>query len=78
MSHTTSPTDQMMPQGSHEWVQHLPDGAVSIGVEGAALVLRASKKLQKRFETLLAGGELAGCAQRRHARTRRFVAWTRR
>jgi hypothetical protein len=46
--------DQMTPQGSHEWVRYLPKGAVSIEKEGATLVLRASKTLQKRFETLLA------------------------
>jgi hypothetical protein len=44
---------QMMLQGVHEWVQYLPDGAVSIEVEGTSLVHRASKELHKRFETLL-------------------------
>jgi len=53
MSLTTSPMGPMMPQGSHAWVQYLPDGAVSIEIEEATLVLRASKRLQKRFDTLL-------------------------
>jgi hypothetical protein len=39
---------------SFDWVQRLPDGAVSVeNVEGA-LVLRASQKLQEQFEDLLA------------------------
>jgi hypothetical protein len=46
--------DQMTLQCSHEWVRYLTEGAVSIERESATLVLRASKKLQKRFETLLA------------------------
>jgi hypothetical protein len=38
---------------SFDWVQRLPDGAVSVeNVEGA-LVLRASQKLQEEFEDLL-------------------------
>jgi hypothetical protein len=39
---------------AHAWIQYLPDGAVSIGLEDATLVLHASQKLQERFETLLA------------------------
>ena len=54
MSHTTSPMDQLTIQGAHEWVQYLPDGAVSIDIEGTTLVLHASQKLQERFEALLA------------------------
>jgi len=54
MSQTTSPMDQITTQDAHEWVQYLPDGAVSVAIEGSALVLRASNKLQERFETLLA------------------------
>jgi hypothetical protein len=54
MSHTTSPMDQLTIQAAHTWVQYLPDGAVSIDIEGTTLVLHASQKLQERFETLLA------------------------
>jgi hypothetical protein len=45
--------DQITTWDAHEWVQCLPDGAVSVAIEGSALVLRASNKLQERFETLL-------------------------
>ncbi len=38
---------------ANEWVQHLPDGAVSVEQQGTGLVLRASTGLQKQFETLL-------------------------
>ncbi len=38
---------------AHEWIQHLPDGAVSVERQGATIVLRASTRLQKKFETLL-------------------------
>ena len=54
MSQTPSPVDQTPAQPAHVWVQHVPDGAVSVAVEGTALVLRASNALQERFETLLA------------------------
>ena len=33
----------------------MPDGAVSVQTENSTLVLRASRKLQERFEELLAG-----------------------
>lgn len=35
------------------WANHLPDGAVSVEASGGKLVLRASRTLQQRFETLL-------------------------
>ena len=35
-------------------MQYVPDGAVSVAVEGSTLVLKASTALQERFETLLA------------------------
>ena len=54
MSHTSSPVDQTPTPHSHVWVQYVPDGAVSVAVEGKALVLKASNALQERFETLLA------------------------
>ena len=54
MSQTPSPVDQTPPRHSHVWVQYVPDGAVSVTVEGTALVLKASNALQERFETLLA------------------------
>jgi hypothetical protein len=63
MSHTPSPENQTPTQRSHVWVQYVPDGAVSVTVEGTALVLKASSALQERFETLLAkrkDGTLSG------------------
>jgi len=54
MSHTTSPLDQLTAPHAHEWVQYLPDGAISVAIEEATLVLRASHSLRERFETLLA------------------------
>jgi hypothetical protein len=53
MSQTPSPVDQNSAQHSHVWVQYVPDGAVSVAVEGTALVLKASNAVQERFETLL-------------------------
>jgi len=46
--------EQTTTQESYPWVQDLPDGAVSVEMEGTTLVLRASHTLQERFETLLA------------------------
>jgi len=54
MSETTSPLEQLTPQHSHAWVQYLPEGAVSVDIEGPTLVLRASQSLQERFEALRA------------------------
>jgi hypothetical protein len=54
MSQTPSPLDQITAQDAHVWVQHVPDGAVSVAVEDATLVLKASTALQERFEALLA------------------------
>jgi hypothetical protein len=53
MSQSASPMEPVTIQGAHAWVQYLPDGAVSIDVEGSTLVLHASQKLQERFEMLL-------------------------
>ena len=53
MSQTSSPLNQITAQDSHLWVQHVPDGAVSVAVEDETLVLKASTALQERFETLL-------------------------
>jgi hypothetical protein len=53
MSDITSPMDQITTSDAHEWVQHLPDGAVSVEAEGSTLVLRASHQLQEHFDTLL-------------------------
>jgi hypothetical protein len=53
MSQTTSQTDRLPFQNAHTWIPYLPDGAVSVDLEGSTLVLRASNKLQKRFEKLL-------------------------
>ena len=46
--------EQTTIQDAYTWVHDLPDGAVSVETEGATLVLRASRTLQERFETLLA------------------------
>lgn len=54
MSQTPSSMDQITAQDSHIWVQYVPDGAVSVAVEDATLVLKASNALQERLETLLA------------------------
>jgi hypothetical protein len=54
MSQPTSPLEQITASDAQAWVQYLPDGAVSIEIEDSTLVLRASQKLQERFETLLA------------------------
>jgi hypothetical protein len=51
-SQTTSQAGQLPIQNVHAWVQYLPDGAVSVDIEGATLILRASNTLQERFETL--------------------------
>jgi hypothetical protein len=54
MSHTTSPLEHLTASDAYSWVEYLPEGAVSVAIEGATLVLRASMTLQERFETLLA------------------------
>jgi hypothetical protein len=54
MSQTPSLIDRMTPQNPQAWVQHVPDGAVSVTVENSTLVLKASNALQERFEALLA------------------------
>ena len=54
VSQITSPIDQLTAPDTHAWVQYLPDGAISVDIEEATLVLHASHSLQERFETLLA------------------------
>ncbi len=54
MSDTSPPREQLPALDTYAWVQCLPDGAVSVHIEGAALVLHASHTLQDHFETLLA------------------------
>jgi len=34
--------DQITAQNSHVWVQYVPDGAVSVAVEGSTLLLSRS------------------------------------
>ncbi len=46
-SSSPTPTDQL------EWATALPDGAVSVETVDGAIVLRASRVLQERFEELL-------------------------
>jgi hypothetical protein len=70
VSQTTSPIDQLTAPDAHAWVQYLPDGAISVDIEEATLVLRASNSLQERFETLLAkrkAGTLSPEEQREYA-----------
>jgi hypothetical protein len=70
MSHTLSPLDQLTTPNAQAWVRSLPDGAISVGLEDAILVLHASKKLQERFELLLdkrKAGMLSPKEQREYA-----------
>jgi hypothetical protein len=60
MSQIPSPTVQSTAQDSHVWVQHVPDGAVSVAVEDSTLVLKASTALQERFESLLTKQKTVG------------------
>ena len=39
---------------TYDWVQDLPDGAVSVESQKSCLILKASSALQERFEILLA------------------------
>lgn len=52
---TISTSPRQFPNSGHlaERVELLPDGAISIEAEGGRWVLRASEKLQARFEHLL-------------------------
>jgi hypothetical protein len=43
MSDSISPIDQITTPDAREWVQYLPDGAVSVETEGSGLVLRVSE-----------------------------------
>ena len=70
MSHSASSRGPVTTRGAHAWVQYLPDGAVSIDVEGSTLVLHASQQLQERFEMLLEkrkAGTLSPEEQREYA-----------
>ena len=53
-SRPPSPIEPLTVSDAHAWVQYLPDGAISVDIEEATLVLRASHRLQERFEALLA------------------------
>jgi hypothetical protein len=53
MSQSPSPLEQLSTLDSHEWVRYLPDGAISLDTEASTVVLRASSKLQNRFDALL-------------------------
>lgn len=50
---TASVADLQLPPADAEWIDRLPDGAVSIETDGRHWVLRASHPLQSRFEELL-------------------------
>jgi len=53
MSAITSAADLRLPVTNPDWIDRLPDGAVSIETDGAHWVLRASQQLQSRFDELL-------------------------
>jgi hypothetical protein len=53
MAHSLSPLDQLTAPDAQAWVRSLPDGAVSVDIEDATLVLHASRQVQERFEWLL-------------------------
>lgn len=53
MAQTISPLEQLTAPDAHAWVPYLPDGAISVDIEDTTFVLRASQKLQERFERLL-------------------------
>ena len=53
MSSPHSPLEQLNIPDVHEWVRYFPDGAISLDIEASSVVLRASSKLQKRFDALL-------------------------
>jgi hypothetical protein len=70
MSHALSPLDQLTTPDAQAWVRSLPDGAVSVDIEDATLVLHASQQLQERFEMLLdkqKAGTLSPEEQREYA-----------
>lgn len=60
MSHGTSAIGPPTEFGgnSFDWVRFVPDGAVSVAKVEGSLVLRASEKLQQRFEDLLSRRKL--------------------
>ena len=45
MSHARSPLDQLTATDARAWVRSLPDGAVSVDIEGTTLALHASQHL---------------------------------
>jgi hypothetical protein len=53
MSQTVEPINPLPRQNPQVWVEHVPDGAVSVTVEDSRLVLKASNALQERLEELL-------------------------
>jgi hypothetical protein len=70
MSHSLSPLYQLIAPDAQAWVRSLPDGAVSVDIEDATLVLHASQQVQERFEMLLdkqKAGTLSPEEQREYA-----------
>ena len=53
MSQSPSPLEHLNVMDSHDWVRYIPDGAISLDIEASSVVLRASSKLQERFDALL-------------------------
>lgn len=49
----SSTTDLCLPTPTTDFINRLPDGAVSIETDGTHWLLRASQPLQSRFEELL-------------------------
>lgn len=54
-SDTSAKTTAQLGENGMRWVSRLPDGSVSVKLEGNQVVLHASRELQDRFEQLLEG-----------------------
>ncbi len=61
---------------SFDWVQSLPHGAVSVRKQDRGLVLRASEKLQQRFEDLLQRQKRGTLTAEENEQYKAFVSWT--
>ena len=61
----------------HAWVQCLPDGAVSVDIERATLVLQPAIHFQERFETLLAKRKAGTLSPEETREYEAIATWTR-
>jgi len=50
-------------EDARKWAELVPDGAISVHSDGSTLVLRASHRLQERFEELLAAQKAGTIAE---------------